>query len=97
LLQKFLLYNGVVASNLKDLVECADELNEVCKEAGLKINVEKTKILSNARKEKVVIADEVIKWVNEFKYLGRVISFVNKRDRELSSRIRGGWKNFWSS
>lgn len=85
----------LISDNLNELVEMAEEFIEVCQPAGLTVNTNKTKILSNAKKEPIWIAGNQINWESEVKYLGQTVSFSDTREKVLSSRIKNGWSSYW--
>lgn len=78
-------------------------------EAGLKINVDKTKILANKKDESLAINRKNIELIEKIKYLGQTITFNKKKNLELNIRIAstpgrnfGLWKkylkvNFWQN
>ncbi len=84
----------LIAKNYRDLEEMAQELIIKCKEAGLSINSKKTKILGKGNQQNITVGGEKIEVVREVEYLGQIISFENRMDRELSRRIKKGWANF---
>lgn len=78
----------LIFENQKELVDCAEEFIQVCREAGLKVNSNNTKIISNARKEPVIVTGERIEWTREMTYLGKKISFDNARGRQLVIKVK---------
>ena len=72
-----------------------DELNKQGKKVGLKINNEKTKILTNGQKSLIHINGHVIDYVDDFIYLGQNISFQARQEQEILRRTQNAWKSFW--
>ncbi len=84
----------LIAQNTKELKEMAVELLEKCWEAELSLNAGKTKIIGTGKKQDLQVGDETIE-VEEVIYLGQLISFRNKGDKEISRRIKKGCASFW--
>jgi hypothetical protein len=102
--------NGKKISNLRfadDVILLSSsevELNEMIKElakegekSGLTISVSKTKKLTN--RENILetqLNGEIIENTNETTYLGQQISFSDRTNREIETRITKAWNKFWS-
>lgn len=86
----------LVSDNITDLEIMLKELNEKSKLAGLKMNKEKTNILSKNPDLSIEIDDFKIPNINETIYLGQLISFENKMKKELNRRVALTWKKYWS-
>lgn len=84
----------LISRNMDELRDMASELYEASKKAGLFINVDKTKILSE-NTGGVVLGNHEIQVVNEYKYLGQIISLKNRMEKEINARRANAWKNFW--
>ena len=69
---------------------------EESEKAGLTINVEKTKIMTNTKETNFMVNGKNIETVEEYKYLGRLISFNKNSEKEIDTRIANAWKSFWS-
>ncbi len=52
-------------------------------------------MVSKGPKKLIKIQGEEINIQDEVTYLGQLISFKNRREKELSMRIKKSWKNFW--
>ena len=66
------------------------ELNEICEDYGMKINISKTKVMVIARKPKkldIRIKGESIEQVDSLKYLGGYISSNMNCCQEVKERI----------
>lgn len=58
------------------------------------MNTNKTKILANSAKCKV--NDENIEYVDEYIYLGHLISTADCNGKEIQRRVTKTWKRYWS-
>ena len=64
---------------------------------GLTMNLSKTKIMSNIKNQNTVELNGVkIEAVKEYRYLGQMLSFENKIEKELKIRRSNAWKSFWA-
>ncbi|PZC79969.1 hypothetical protein B5X24_HaOG215559 [Helicoverpa armigera] len=75
-------------SMLKDL---ETESNKV----GLTMNVTKTKAMTNASEEEIIINGKSIEFVKEYTYLGQQISVTDMMSKEIDTRIAQAWKCYW--
>ena len=78
-----------------------DQLNNTCKQHGMKINIKKTKTMVISKNQNVTIPftinGEILEMVNGFKYLGAWIGCDMNPDREIRCRIemaRHGFMRF---
>lgn len=85
----------LIASSEKELEQMLEELNRVGREAGLRINPDKTKIMTSGRQIEVLIENQPIENIKETIYLGQTISLENRMSKEIDRRISLGWKKFW--
>lgn len=75
----------------------ANELQERGKEAGLKVNTEKTNFLTNTREEtSIQLGEEEIEKTDEMVYLGQSVSMEGKMDKEINRRVTQTWNKYWS-
>ena len=85
---------AMVSSSERGLRELVDNLNDVSKKYGMKINVKKTKVMCIARKKgrgmKILIEGQIIEQVSRFKYLGSVITEDGYCRNDINSRIAQG-------
>lgn len=86
----------LVSSQVDELGKMAADLKKVCEEVGLKINMSKTKFMSNNPKAKLLLDGTELEKVEEYSYLGQTISTNNKFNAEINKRIKNGWKSFWA-
>lgn len=78
-----------------ELQTMLEQLHEQSKKAGLTLNKTKTKLMSNGPQTAILIDGETLAYVNEYTYLGQLISFQDKMEKELRRRICLAWKAFW--
>lgn len=72
------------------------ELSEKSKKVGLSLNAEKTKIITNGEPHKVTVDGKQVEYVEEYIYLGQLVSFRDCTVKEIQRRIALAWKKFWS-
>lgn len=72
------------------------ELDQESRKAGLSMNPTKTKVMTNATKEHIEVREEVIQYIDEYIYLGQVISTDDQHSKEIDRRISNTWKRYWS-
>ena len=81
---------------LEELQDMLEELDREGKNVGLRINTSKTKIMTTEpERDPLKINGEEIDYVEEFVYLGQIISFQDRQDKEISKRIANAWKGYW--
>jgi len=86
----------LIGSNVEEIVAMAEELLVECARRSLEANMFKTKYMSNNRETELTILNTLIERVQEYLYLGRMISFSEGMDLELTNRRERAWKKFWS-
>lgn len=89
----------VLANNKEELTKMLKELYEESKKAGLEMNLIKTKYITNTEdgNEDIRIDnDRSIKAAEDVIYLGQTISATNRREKEITRRIKIGWNKYWA-
>ncbi|XP_045484950.1 uncharacterized protein LOC110996663 [Pieris rapae] len=84
------------ASTRDELEKMVSDLDTESRFVGLKMNTEKTKVMTNSRKEKVLLNNNIIEYVDEYLYLGQTISMTDSTTKEIDTRIAKAWKSFWA-
>lgn len=88
----------LIADNITDLQEMITDLHQKSGEVGLKINIEKTKIMSSENidnNNKIKLNNKVIEEVDSYIYLGQRISLTkSNQEEEINRRIKLGWAAF---
>ncbi|KAK0424256.1 hypothetical protein QR680_008579 [Steinernema hermaphroditum] len=84
---------ALIAETAEDLQKMMDELNEASQRAGLKINANKTKLMSTEPTSILLNGSEVER-VESFVYLGQEVRLVRDHGKEMSRRICSGWNVF---
>ncbi|CAK1595272.1 unnamed protein product [Parnassius mnemosyne] len=73
------------------------QLSDESANAGLTINLTKTKIMTNSPQKDIIrINNQQLEYVNEYIYLGQLISPTENMQKEIERRIANTWKKFWS-
>ncbi|CAH2097985.1 unnamed protein product [Euphydryas editha] len=78
------------------LEQMIQSLNEESEKVGLKMNLTKTKVMTNSIKVDITVSGAILEFVNEYTYLGQLISPKDITVKEINARIATGWKKFWS-
>lgn len=87
---------ALFASSSDEMKEMIKKLAEGCKKVGLEINEQKTKIMTNANQNEIWLEGQQIEYVEDYIYLGQLLSFRRKQEKEIDRRITNGWKQFWN-
>ncbi len=84
----------LIAKNIEELEVMLTELITEGGKVGLNINFQKTKILGGwGEKKNITVREETIEEVDEIVYLGQLLSFQKRREKEIKERIKKGWIN----
>ncbi|CAH2086305.1 unnamed protein product [Euphydryas editha] len=95
-----------MAESLEDLGIILNDLDGVSRRVGLKMNMEKTKIMSNIHvvPTPISVGDSTLEAVDEYIYLGQNVHLGRSNfEKEINRRIQLGWaalgklKNVFSS
>ena len=78
---------ALVANSQKWLQQLMDDLNKVTREFGMKINVKKTKVMCISRRGNNKLKFCIDGQVNQFRYLGSLISEDGYCTKDIWSRI----------
>lgn len=84
------------AENSTTLQSMLLQLTSESKKAGLLINIDKTKVMTNMPTLEIKVNEDQIEYVDEYIYLGQVISVKNQLVKEIQRRISITWKRYWS-
>lgn len=79
--------------NLESMI---NNLNDESIKVGLKMNTSKTKVMTNTAKVDIRVKDGVLEYVEDYTYLGQVISTKDQMTKEINLRIATGWKKYWA-
>jgi hypothetical protein len=66
------------------------------RECGLKMNPDKTRVMTNSEPKPVVIQSKSIAYAEDYVYLGQNISFKKHKLEEVETRIKKAWSAYWS-
>ena len=83
------------------------DLKNESEKAELKMNKEKTKYMSNVENShsedefvvggnELIVGGKELEVVHEYTYLGSIMSFEDKTEKEVNGRRKKAWKNFWA-
>ena len=84
------------STSSSELEEMLQDLSTASLEVGLSMNRSKTQIMTNSTKRRVAVDGHALQYVDEYTYLGQIVSFNNRQDKEVERRIQNAWKTFWS-
>ena len=86
----------LLASTFEELQEMLQELNKESKRVGLKMNLSKTKTMSNAfiSPQKITIGMDELEAVCSYTYLGQVITMNGSIMEEINNRVKLAWRAF---
>lgn len=72
------------------------QLTEESEKVGLQMNTLKTKLMTNQQKDSVVVNGNTLEYVDEYIYLGQIISTEQQTSKEIERRICNSWKSYWA-
>lgn len=84
------------SSSASELEEMLQDLNEASLKVGLSMNMSKTKLMTNNIEQRICIGDVEIEYVHEYVYLGQIVSFQARQDKEVARRTENAWKSYWA-
>ena len=86
----------LISGNRQELQEMLDGLCTEGEKAELEINFSKTKIISNSEGRDLVVRGTELQVVENYTYLGQIVTFREKMKKEIEARIRQAWKGYWA-
>ncbi len=86
----------MLSNSWEDLEKMISDLHRESLKVGLKMNMKKTKILYNKHLtgRQIMIGSEALELVEEYTYLGQMVSANPAHEKEIRRRIRMGWSAF---
>ncbi|XP_063361456.1 uncharacterized protein LOC134650431 [Cydia amplana] len=74
------------------------DLSNASLQVGLQMNRTKTQVMTNSKNRTVMVAvdGQTKHYVDEYIYLGQLVSFSNRQDKEIERRVENAWKSYWS-
>ncbi|XP_050561583.1 uncharacterized protein LOC126912619 [Spodoptera frugiperda] len=84
------------SSSASELGGMINELSRASLEVGLKMNMSKTKLMTNSIKYRLEVDGAEMEYVHEYIYLGQLVSFQARQEREVARRTENAWKSYWS-
>lgn len=86
----------ILATTKDELEQMLNDLDTESRKIGLTMNTSKTKALTNSIEEPIVVNNHLIEYVQEYTYLGQIISHKDLTTIEIETRIGNAWKRYWS-
>lgn len=80
-------------SELEYMIE---SLNEASRVVGLRMNISKTKLMTNSITKSIFVDNEHLEYTDYYIYLGKQISFdPNNNEQEVDRRTQLTWNKYW--
>lgn len=86
----------IISDNPDQLQTMLNQLVKESQEVGLQMNLSKTKLMTNRSKINILVNNDQIEYVDEYTYLGQIISPTNDTLKETQNRVDIAWKRYWS-
>lgn len=86
----------LISEKSEEVQKMLDELVAASSKAGLEINGTKTKYMSNKKGGEITFGKHTLEKQENFTYLGQIISFRNKMNKELEERRNRAWRGYWA-
>ena len=77
----------LIAGTIDDLTELNTKVKRASEEAGLYLNIKKTKVMTTGKLEHIIVDDNNIEIVDRFIFLGVLITNDGATDKELRRRL----------
>lgn len=84
------------AKTPEDITKMIEDLATESEKVGLKLNPEKTRVMTNGTKSTIQLKNTEISYTEEYIYLGQLITQNEPMIKEAERRITNGWKRYWS-
>ena len=86
----------LIGKDGNEIQSMINELNEESCKLGMKINMKKTKVMYNSKaaKTRVQIGTHEVEEVDDYVYLGQLVTMKNDKTDEIKRRISAGWGAF---
>lgn len=86
----------ILSNTPAELSKMIQELDKESHKVGLSMNTSKTKAMTNSKAEAITLNGNPIEYVEEYTYLGQVISPIDQTSKEIETRIGNAWKRYWT-
>ena len=86
----------LISKSREEIKQMVIDLMIAIEEAGLKMNTDKTKYMSNSSVDSLSVNEIEIELVDEYTYLGQLIAFEQRLNKELQVRRKKAWKGYWA-
>ena len=86
----------LISNNGEEAQEMLNDLNRESNKLGMKINMKKTKVMYNDYTNiiPVHVGTQEVEKVNDYVYLGQLVTMKNDKSDEIKRRIAAGWGAF---
>ncbi|XP_050680147.1 uncharacterized protein LOC126976047 [Leptidea sinapis] len=84
------------AKTFEDMKTMIEELATESEKIGLKLNPDKTRVMTNGKKDMIQLGNTEINYTDEFIYLGQLITQKKPMREEVKRRITNSWRRYWS-
>ncbi|KAJ2937651.1 hypothetical protein O0L34_g19326 [Tuta absoluta] len=87
----------VMAESFEDLSKMLQDLNRVSQQVGLKMNMDKTKVMANSHiaPTPISVGNSILEVVDKYVYLGQTVQLGRSNfEKEVTRRIQLGWAAF---
>ncbi|PZC78089.1 hypothetical protein B5X24_HaOG202624 [Helicoverpa armigera] len=85
----------ILARSKDQLQYMITDLDRESRKVGLTMNTSKTKAMTNALEDTILLNAEPVEFVKEYTYLGQQISVTDIMTKEIDTRIGNAWKRYW--
>lgn len=86
----------LISTNPTELQMMLNDLSRECAKVGLQMNRSKTKLMTSSSEVPISYNSELLEYVEDFIYLGQVVSFKNRGKKETARRVTNAWNQFWN-
>lgn len=84
------------AKSPEEITKMIEELAIESERVGLKLNPEKTRMMTNGEKTEIKIGNTEVNYTDEYIYLGQLITHKEPMREEVNRRIANSWRRYWS-
>jgi hypothetical protein len=86
----------LMSNDVAEMQEMLNELNQQSMELGLSMNMKKTKVMFNeyTAQHEVKVNNHAVEHVQEYTYLGQLVSMSTDKTDEIKRRIAAAWRTF---
>lgn len=86
----------LLSEDPKEMQTCIEELGKESRKVGLEVNWDKTKLMTNRKKAPMTILSSNLEYVENYIYLGHLITFKKCTETEIERRTKSTWNKYWA-